>query len=63
MLSEFVLISFWYFCRNMSWSRCNIMWYSFSVTRQIGGFLRVFRFPSPIKLVSTIYLKYCWKWR
>ena len=63
LLSEFVLISFWYFCRNMFWSRCNIMWYSFSVTRQFCGFLRVFRFPSPIKLVSTIYLKYCWKWR
>ena len=26
--------------------------------RQVGGFLRVFRFLSPIKLTSTIYLKY-----
>jgi len=24
---------------------------------QVGGFLRVLRFPPPIKL------KYCWKWR
>ena len=29
--------------------------------RQVGGFLRVFRFPPPIKLTSTIKLKYCWK--
>jgi hypothetical protein len=27
---------------------------------QVGGFLR---FPPPIKLIATIYLKYCWKWR
>ena len=26
------------------------------------GFLRVLRFPPPIKLATTIYLKYCWKW-
>jgi hypothetical protein len=25
--------------------------------RQVGGFLRMFRYPSPLKL------KYCWKWR
>ena len=24
-----------------------------------GGFLRVFRFPPPIKLTATISLKYC----
>jgi hypothetical protein len=30
---------------------------------QIGGFLRVLRFPLPIKLTATIQLKYCWKWR
>jgi len=30
---------------------------------QIGGFLRVLRFPPPIKLTATIKLKYCWKWR
>jgi len=30
---------------------------------QVGGFLRVLRFPSRIKLTSTILLKYCWKWR
>ena len=28
-----------------------------SYMRRVGGFLRVFRFPPPIKL------KYCWKWR
>jgi hypothetical protein len=27
--------------------------------RQVGGFLWVFRFPLPIKLTVTIYLKYC----
>ena len=27
--------------------------------RQVGGFLQVFRFPPPIKLTVTIYLKYC----
>ena len=31
--------------------------------RQFGDFLQVFRFPQPIKLPATIYLKYCWKWR
>jgi len=30
--------------------------------RQVGGFLRVLRFPPPIKLTATIQLKYCWKW-
>jgi hypothetical protein len=28
-----------------------------------GGFLRVLRFPPPIKLTATIQLKYCYKWR
>ena len=28
--------------------------------RQVGGFLRVLRFPPQIKLTAT---KYCWKWR
>ena len=27
--------------------------------RQVGGFLRVLRFPLPIKLTTTIWLKYC----
>ena len=27
--------------------------------RQVGGFLRVLKFPPPIKLTATIYLKYC----
>ena len=27
--------------------------------RQVSGFLRVFRFPPPIKLTATIKLKYC----
>ena len=27
--------------------------------RQVGGFLRVLRFPPPIKLTATISLKYC----
>ena len=26
---------------------------------QVGGFLQVFLFPSPIKLTATIKLKYC----
>jgi len=30
--------------------------------RQVGSFLRVLRFPPPIKLTATIQLKYCWKW-
>jgi len=34
-----------------------------SYLRQVGGFLRVPRFPPPIKLTATIELKYCWKWR
>ena len=31
--------------------------------RQVSGFLRVLRFPSPIKLTTVISLKYCRKWR
>ena len=31
--------------------------------RQVGGFLRVLLFPPQIKLIATILLKYCWKWR
>jgi hypothetical protein len=31
--------------------------------RQIGGFLRVHRFPPPIIPDRPIELKYCWKWR
>ena len=31
----------------------------FSDSGQVGGFLRVLRFPPPIKLTATIYLKYC----
>ena len=30
---------------------------------QVGGFLRVLRFPPPINLTVTILLKHCWKWR
>jgi hypothetical protein len=30
---------------------------------RIGGSLRVFRLPPPLKLVTMIKLKYCWKWR
>jgi hypothetical protein len=30
---------------------------------QVGGSLRILRFTSPIKLIATIWLKYCWKWR
>jgi hypothetical protein len=29
--------------------------------RQVGGFLRVLRFPPPIKLTAAISLKYCRK--
>jgi hypothetical protein len=28
--------------------------------RQVGGFLRVLRYPPPIKLIDAIYLKYWW---
>ena len=31
--------------------------------RQVGGFLRVLRFPPSINLTATIKLKYCCKWR
>ena len=31
--------------------------------RQVGGFLRALRFPPPITLTVTIWLKYCWQWR
>ena len=31
--------------------------------RQVGGFLRVLLFPTPIKLTATMQLKYYWKWR
>jgi len=31
--------------------------------RRVGGFLRVLRFPAPIKLTATLQRKYCWKWR
>jgi len=30
--------------------------------RQVGGFPRVLWFPPPIKLTTTLSLKYCWKW-
>ena len=30
---------------------------------QVGGFLLVHRFPQPVKLTATIWLKYCWKGR
>jgi hypothetical protein len=29
--------------------------------RQVGGFIRVIRFPLPIKLPATIWRKSCWK--
>jgi len=31
--------------------------------RQVGGFICVLQFSPPIKLIATIQLKYCWKWR
>ena len=31
--------------------------------RQIGGFPRVLRFAPEIKLTTTIYQTFCWKWR
>jgi hypothetical protein len=34
-----------------------------SVLWKVGWFLRVLWFPPPIKLIDTIYLKYCWKGR
>jgi len=34
-----------------------------SESRQVGGFLRIFRFPLPINLTPTILPKYCWKCR
>ena len=46
-------------------TRYNIVWWSLSVTcnRSVPGFLRALRFPPPIKLIATIWLNYCWKWR
>ena len=38
---------------------CVIQFVSYS--RQVGGFIRVLQFPSPIKLTATIQLKYCGK--
>jgi hypothetical protein len=46
----------------------HICWMKFSYDNfvsdlwQDGGFLRVVRFPPPIKLTATIELKYCWNW-
>ena len=31
--------------------------------RWVGGFIKILRFPPPIKLTATIWLKYCWKWQ
>ena len=31
--------------------------------RQVCGFLRILRFPPPIKLTAMISQQYCWKWR
>ena len=39
----------------------NIMKKFVSDLRQVGGFLRVLWFPPPLKLTTTIQLKYCWK--
>jgi hypothetical protein len=37
----------------------NVVIKFFSDLRLIGGFLRVFMIPPPIKLIATIKLKYC----
>ena len=34
-----------------------------NVLQQVCGFLLVLRLPPPIKLTTTIWLKYFWKWR
>jgi len=30
--------------------------------RQVSGFLWVLWFPPSIRMIATIWLKYCWKW-
>jgi hypothetical protein len=53
-----------YICKYTNNSKNNRPIYSEFVRdlRQVGGFLRVLRFPSSIKLIATTELKYCWKW-
>jgi hypothetical protein len=31
--------------------------------RWVDGFIQILRFPPPIKLTATKWLKYCWKWQ
>jgi len=53
-------------CEFASRSGRNVQYYVIkfvSDLRQVDGFLRVIRFPPPIQLTATIWLKYCWKWR
>jgi len=44
-------------------TRYNIVIKLVSYLRQVGVFLQVLNFSVPIKLTSTIQLKYCWKYR
>ena len=47
-------------CEFESWSGRGVQHYVITFVsdlRQVGGFLRVFRCPTPIKVIATIYLK------
>jgi hypothetical protein len=52
------LLTFWFRIALMArCTRCNIMWWKFaSDLRKVGDFLRVLRFPPPIKRNATIYI-------
>jgi hypothetical protein len=47
----------------ISWlcSECYVIKFV-SDLRQVSGFLQVLRFPPPIKLTATTWLKYFWRW-
>jgi len=64
---HYVSSAYHYLCREFeSRSGRGVQYYVIkfvSDLRQVGGFFRIIRFPPPIKLTTTILLKYCWKWR
>jgi hypothetical protein len=48
---------------NLDQARCTTLCDNVYQWLKDDGFLRVLQFPPPIKLIATIWLKYCWKWR
>jgi hypothetical protein len=55
--------------KNRKWWKQKNKYYIFSIVLkfvsdlpQVSSFLRVLRFPPPIKLTATVKLNYCWKW-